>query len=295
MLASHYEELIHNFLVVDSAMNLGRAGIIWPVVLARSFAELVGLSLTAMLVAIVLRSFQNRGRDDAPKFDFVEIFAGVGHLSREMIRAGYVGAAFDINFDPTTQDALQGCGLKLFVDSIGHLKHRGLAWLATQCSSYVVLCRHQSQRLEDNLWLGPSFGEDAADFVKVGNGLMEVSSLLFFLCYLLEVWVVLEQPISSCMPETPSMKGVLFYTQSARYVTYMGSFNGPSTKPLQLFSTWPAMSALVCPRPATSGEALVKKHGDQFTGIKELLVQSQAYTPEFGRKVAEICRNNWQG
>ena len=33
------------------------------------------------------------------------------------------------------------------------------------------------------------------------------------------------------------------------------------------------MSALVCSRPATSGEALVKKHGDQFTGIKDLHVK----------------------
>lgn len=294
MLASHYEELIESFLVVDSTMNQGRAGHIWPVILGRSFAQLAGLTLTAMLVAIVLRTFQNRGKN-APKFDFVEIFAGVGHLSREMIRAGYKGCAFDINFDPTTQDALQACGLKLFVEAVGLVKRNGLAWLGTQCSSFVILCRHQAQRALDNFFLGPGCGgEDSPIFVQVGNGLMEVSSLLFFLCYLLEVWVVLEQPMTSCMPECPSMKGVLFYTQSARYVTYMGHYGGPSCKPLQLHSTWPAIAGLVCPRPAGGGEALVTRHGDQFTGNKTLLVQSQAYTPEFGRKVAEICRSQWQ-
>lgn len=57
MLASHYEELIESFLVVDSTMNQGRAGHIWPVILGRSFAQLAGLTLTAMLVAIVLRTF----------------------------------------------------------------------------------------------------------------------------------------------------------------------------------------------------------------------------------------------
>ena len=245
MLASHYEELIESFLVVDSTMNQGRAGHIWPVILGRSFAQLAGLSLTAMLVAIVLRTFQNRGKN-ATKFDFVEIFAGVGHLSRDMIRAGYKGCAFDINFDPTTQDALQACGLKLFVEAVGLVKRNGLAWLGTQCSSFVILCRHQAQRALDNFFLGPGCGgEDSPIFVQVGNGLMEVSSLLFFLCYLLQVWVVLEQPMTSCMPECPSMKGVLFYTQSARYVTYMGHYGGPSCKPLQLHSTWPAIAGLV--------------------------------------------------
>ena len=149
---------------------------------------------------------QNRGQH-APKFDLVEIFAGVGHLSREMIRAGYKGCAFDINFDPTTQDALQACGLKLFVEAVGLVKGNGLAWLGTQCSSFVILCRRQAQRALDNFFLGPgSGGEDSPIFVQVGNGLMEVSSLLFFLCYLLDVWVVLEQPMTSCMPECPSMK-----------------------------------------------------------------------------------------
>ncbi len=44
-------------------------------------------------------------------------------------------------------------------------------------------------------------GQASPDFLN-----MEVSSLLFFLCYLLEVWVVLEQAVTSCMPECPSMR-----------------------------------------------------------------------------------------
>ena len=35
-------------------------------------------------------------------------------------------------------------GLKLFVEAVGLVKRNGSAWLGTQCSSFVSLCRHQA-------------------------------------------------------------------------------------------------------------------------------------------------------
>ena len=45
------------------------------------------------------------------------------------------------------------------------------------------------------------------------------------------------------------------------------------------------------------GETLARRHGDgdrQFTGDKEKLLESQQYTREFGKAVAEMCKVKWR-
>ena len=81
-----------------------------------------------------------------------------------------------------------------------------LCWPATPCSSFTVMCRHQSARLPENGYLGP---EDPYQFVKDGNSLMECSALVYFVCYLLSIHVTLEQPTTSVMSLCASLKGVL--------------------------------------------------------------------------------------
>jgi hypothetical protein len=44
-------------------------------------------------------------------------------------------------------------------------------------------------------------------------------------------------------------------------------------------------------------EPLVRRLGDddhQFTGHKDLLVQSQQYTEEFGKAIMDMCRAEWE-
>ena len=101
------------------------------------------------------------------------------------------------------------------------------------------------------------------------------------------------------LPKLPSLRNVFCFFQFEKTVTYMGSFNGPTMKPLQIWhpSTQPGngFTLLARPRPhglgnnlASSGESWDGSHS--YTGNKQLLSESEHYTPEFGACVASIFK-----
>ena len=284
-----YQQLINAWLVCDDAVNGGRAASLWPMLLSLSHPDLED-NLSDMLLKIVMRGCRNQFTSAVD--DFVEFFSGRGNLTKEMLIAGFRGSGFDVCND-ASHNVLQPEGLKLFLLSLCSLKKRALVWLGTQCSSFVVLCRAQSQRYEENSFLG----RGDAQFVQEGNLLADISALIYLLSWFLGLHVVLEQPSTSVMFQCPSLKGVLEFTSSYRISTYMGMFNGPTQKPLTLMSTWTAMQDLRCGRPQMDfSESLVIRHdgSHQFTGRKDSLLESQCYTRLFGQVVAEICRREWR-
>ena len=285
----HYLSIVHGFLRCDAIMNAGRAALLWPRLLHSCYGSLVDNCVATALLKIIMRGHRNQADGNCPLKDFCEVFAGVGHLTRELLRAGFSGTAYDCEFS-AAHDLLQSAGVRLVLDALGCVKRRGLLWLGTPCSSFVVLCRAQSLRTAANSW----HGDEHRPFVACGNALGELSSLLFFLAYCLSVWVVLEQPHSSCLPQMPSMSGVLRFSQAFKCTTYMGQFGGASMKQLQLWSTWPKIVGLERPRPdCGGGDQLVVRDGHSFTGNKQLLEQSQIYTPCFGRSLARLCESEW--
>ena len=290
-LVNHYEAIINQFLAVDSTVNHGRAAWLWPKLLGMCYPALACKNLVQMLLCLVFRGLRNQGGNGL-KLDFVEIFAGKAWLSHQMLAGGFHGCAFDYVFSQA-HDALTSAGLRLYLDAVSCVRpKKGLVWLATQCSSFTVLCRHQSQRMPENQFLGVAGGYA---FVHTGNHLAEISSLIYFLCYLLSVWVALEQPLSSCMMETPSLVGVLLFSHSIRVQTYMGAFQGPTVKPLQIRTTWAALGALEREKPwMEQAESLVTRSASGFTGRKALLHESQVYTKCFGKAICDICRREWQ-
>lgn len=287
----HYEAVIHGFLRCDDALNGGRAAWLWPRVLSLCYPVLATRHLVHQLLSLVLRGLRNQ---PSVLHDFAEIFAGKAWLTYELLAGGFVGSGFDIGFS-AAHNCLDSKGMRLILDCVATVKQFGLVWIACPCSSFTIMCRHQSQRLPENSWLG--IGAESFQFVKEGNSLMELSSLVYFVCYLLSVWVVLEQPNTSCLPQCPSFKGVLHYTRSARFVTYMGAYGGPTVKPLQLMTTWNSIRDLVRAKPELGlSSDLVERDGDSgaFTGNRELLRESQMYTQSFGKAVTEICQREWQ-
>ena len=80
-------------------------------------------------------------------------------------------------------------GFKLRLLALSSMSQDGLAWFGTKCSSWVVLCMSQSDRRMENNW----WGDQDREFVIKGNALMTVTSLLFFLGFLLGHTVILEQ------------------------------------------------------------------------------------------------------
>ena len=58
----------------------------------------------------------------------------------------------------------------------------------------------------------------------------------------------------------------------------------------------PFLNALGGPRPDVNDDALVRRHGidlKQLTGNKELLQDSEVYTPAFGRALVQVFENVW--
>lgn len=286
----YYEHLVNQFLLCDSDRNRSHAASTWPKVLVLCYPFLAQKPLSEMLVILVLRGIRNQRSCDH-MYDFLEIFAGRGNLSYEMLKAGFEGSAYDVIFENEAHNALTSKGLRWLLDSLASLKRRGLSWFATRCSSFVVLCRHQSERNQSNDFMGNL----TRPFVVCGNNLMEVTSLLYLVSWLLGQHPVLEQPTNSVMPQCPALKLVLQWTGSMKHVTYMGAFAGFSQKPLQLWSAWGDVNRLVRPCPEMISSSLVRRHdGNRFTGDKELLAESQCYTRQFGKAVAQICREAWQ-
>lgn len=286
--AIFFEHMVNQFLVLDSRSTSGHAARVWPQIFALCFPFMAGKNLCEIMVMLALRAVRNQSLEQDHD-DFMEVFAGTGNLTLAMLMAGFCGSAYDVLFHED-HDALSSKGLKLLCDAMGALKRRGLCWFGTKCSSWVVLCRHQSQRCAGNHFLG----DQSREFVVNGNHLMEVTAILYLLAYIIDLIPVLEQPLSSVMPDCWIMKTVLDYTCSQKCTTYMGQFGGPSQKPLQIYSPCWRISQLQRDRPVgMESEPLVTRHGNQFTGQKERLVESQSYTLDFGHAVMEVCKAEW--
>lgn len=282
------------FLSFDAQHHGGMAGAMWPDLMKMCYPEFSGSnwSLPAMLTALVDRCCFNRqvhqgqssSVSSAPLFQFLEFFAGSANLSRELLRNGLEGAAFDVLFRPE-HDALTSSGCRLFADAIVSSAESCLAWFGTKCSSFVTICVAVSQRSSDNLYMG----DQSRAFVQQGNSLMVVTAWLYFLARLCGITCILEQPLNSFLPLTPLMSSVLEFCQSAKVLTYLGAFGHETVKPLQLWSSSSAFSSLNRPKPQGLEGSLVTRSDDgSYTGIKDALVASGVYPRAFAAEVASI-------
>jgi hypothetical protein len=164
------------------------------------------------------------------------------------------------------------------------------AWMASQCSSWVILCRYNSKRSDANQYLG----DIDKPFVQAGNSLMAITSLLFFLARLIDVNPVVEQPLNSCMGKAPPFSTVLKFDASIRTSTYLEAFGAPSAKPLQLWHSNDSLSSIkrtINMRNRAGREKLYTVSDSprrRFSGKKKDLKQSQQYPWQFGLAVVKI-------
>jgi hypothetical protein len=216
--------------------------------------------------------------------DYIEYFSGQAELSKSGIRFGLEGRSFDYIYT-AEHDALSRRSLRLFLAALTGTKPLSLTWFGTVCSSFTVLCRAQSLRQESNGYEG----DTNRAFVQIGNGLAAVSALLYLLTALMGNIPALEQPLNSCMPLYSVVNAVLTFCETYRVTTYHGSFGAETVKPLQLLSPSARIHSLIRSKPslAPSDDSSLVTRDDSgaFTGQKQQLTQSQAYTREFGEAV----------
>ncbi|CAL1136356.1 unnamed protein product [Cladocopium goreaui] len=289
----HVKSTCQDFLDFDQE-NGGRASKVWPSFLCEAYPFLRGAtSCLEMMVLVAERFLFNLVNfNELDQLEFVEFCAGRAHLSREMLRQGFhQGASVDILFHPH-HDMLSSKGLRTWFDMVVASRRKSLHWFATRCSSFVPLCISQSMRYEENSF----YGDRSRPWVEQGNLQQEVTAMMMFFSFLLDCIPVLEQPTGSVLPKLPSLRNVLWFFDFKKTVTYMGSFAGPTSKPLQIWhpSSGPGslFAAIARPRPdgldnlASSGQSWDGSH--TYTGNKEMLIESEHYTPEFGACVAQI-------
>ena len=262
----------------------------WPHLLDSLYPGLQSIpDLAQKLACVTERTFANRENPTGRLPDFLEFWCGAGNLTRSLLESGLHGFGFDINMS-SAHDCLCRQGLRLWLNMLASVRQHGLIWLGPPCSSFVVLCRCQSQREASNDYMG----DQTRQFVQVGNAHMSVAALIFLLACVTGLSVVLEQPESSVMCLCPAMASVLQFARAFPVKTYLGCFGGSSVKPLQLWTNKLQFLDLARDRPASvdlcapDSQPLVVRGADgSFTGVKDKLVESQVYTHAFGRAVTQ--------
>ena len=258
----------------------GRCADTWP----HYQPWMTGWSATAMLKALWARTMHQRA-EGRTELAYIEYFCGKGNLSRAGIQAGYVGVSFDKDISPV-HDVLEEGGLALWLSALAAVQPGALIWCGMPCSSYVTLSRSQSLRYPENLHLG----DTSKYFVQEGNVLGDITAMIMLLSHLLGCYEAMEQPASSVYPETPCCEAVLRFVGAVKTTTYHYCFGGVTLKPLQLWASGRFMRAMERPRPrwaeGAGAEQLAKRDKDGgFTGDKQLLLESQVYSVQFGQAV----------
>ncbi len=244
------------------------------------------IGLEKMLLLLVMRCWRNRatqGFEDNVAIHMVEYFAGAAGLTLEHIRQGLRASRFDVSYSPL-HNCLTAQGVRHWTDELAMTCAKALCWFGTQCSSWVVMCRKQSQRVEQNGFRGNT----SRHFVQVGNQHMVLTSMLYFVSHVLGNEPVLEQPLNSCMPRARPLETVLKFCGASRCNTWLGAYGGETAKPLQLWHCAKEFASLKrkldCRfKPRFS---LVSRKGRRFSGKKGVMKASQTYTTEFGAAVA---------
>ena len=287
------ERTIEEFLKFDGDQD-GTATRIWPELLVRAFPELNGKPLRTMLSLMVARTFKNRYSHTLPLRQCVEFFAGRAQLTYAHLERGLCCTRFDKDYG-AEHNCLEQAGLRRWLNELCFADEGALVWLGTQCSSFLTMCRKQSQRQASNGFLG----DVTKEFVRQGNSQMEVSSLIWFLAWLGQCQPFLEQPLSSVLPKLRPLTTVLQFTSAIRSTTWHGAFGGESAKPLQMWHIDERYGRLMRPRPrnlkALTTRAVRPDGRVAYSGKSKLMKASQTYTVHFGRAVASITCERLRG
>ena len=279
----------------DTVEGDGMAAALWPHFINDAYPQLADLDLGCTLLAICMRTYMNR-ISGAAVYESIETFSGFGAITFGMIsKLDAHAVQFDIKHD-NSHDCTSKDGITLWLQAIQFAKKRCLLWMGTKCSSFVAISSSKHKRKADNAY----FGDTSKAFVRLGNGLMAVSSLLFFLGGLLDLVPVVEQPVSSCLPKIAPMRTVLTFGNACSTTVWLGTFGAPSPKPVKLWGSSPQFQALRRPKPdkensepSNSNAILTQKGISKKTGRatfsgKPNLTASEEYPFAFGLAVADV-------
>ena len=220
--------------------------------------------------------------------DCFEAWAGESEICKHMLAEGLAAKASDISFGGASHDICQPAGLAAWHSNLLRVRPGGLLWQGVDCKSFVFVSRRFSKRTRDD-----PFGDVSRPFVVHGNYFSLVAVWFMLIASFLEVWSALEQPRSSNFPFLPYVDAALQELGIDIVHTHLGSYKGPSAKPIKVYTSALFLVDLWAPRPPAHGLLkLVRrnKKPKRVDGMRKALTMSAKYPKHFGWAVARLLK-----
>ena len=219
-----------------------------------------------------------------PRHSGVELFAGVGAISKSMDSIGLKCIPYDLAYSEA-DNIMTAAGFTRAVELIMQTRVHGLCWVAAVCSSWVWISRSGSGRQQ-----AQAEGDIAVPRVRHANKMAVHSVLLMLLAWRRGLTVFLEQPITSLFGSFTPMQELISFALPCVVTTSLGAFGGETEKMIKVWSSTTKAENLKRKRTssASSSTQLVRRSSSGVTGNKEQLKRSSAYPQAFGQAVACI-------
>ena len=236
------------------------------------------------IVNTIVTSFSGHRR-----LDVLELFGGVGAITKAAMRDEFVAASFDMATGGRAHDITTRDGFTTALNKVLSIKPRGLLVGGPPCSWWVWVSASQHKRTNAN----PS-GDTSNPNVRMANIIVINTIVLFCVAMARVVWGLIEQPGTSMMRAFPCFSLFVNATMSTVF-TWMGCFGHRLPKPSRLWSNLPTLSRL-CRKwtPATRAAhrrafpATKRRAWTEDTWVRGVpieLAKTAAYTPRFARAV----------
>lgn len=226
--------------------------------------------------------------------DVVELWSGVGSVA--LAAFGLKVAVFDKNRLPgeteATEDILTHVGFLLALSLVMRLRAGGLLTMAPVCSSWIFLCKKQTQRTASNGYVGNLDSKSVRD----GNTMADVAALFYTVARARDVCAVIENPPSSTLFQYAPIRDATSDSDSVtcpRCVYSREPFGKRFGKKFKFVATAPWICTLAsqCRCPGRLHQKTVKERivngVRKVWGDPKLLAESGSYPPALGRALVQ--------
>jgi hypothetical protein len=245
----------------------------------------------------------------APKVSGIHSFAGQKQMSKSFLKFGMAMLPYEMDDEPVLQNCLSLRGQQNYLEKLAQvsLNPDGLCWLDPPCGWWIWMSISVHKRSKKN-----PYGDTGHPMVVWHNTIAEFVADVIRTCDALGVHYVMEQPLTSVLPEFPPVEKALMATKAACIKFPLCKFGASSQKPMQFWGTAPWLQQLraiaeriyVCPSGSKpedfpAGPNIVfaaaptqtlsfRGPEGQVTGQKQVMTRSAAYPPCFCDTIAFI-------
>ena len=249
-----------------------------------------------------------------PRLSGLDSFAGQKQMARSFLEVGMAMATYEWLDDAVLENCLSLHGQQNFLQKLVQvsLEKDGLCWMGPPCSWWTWISSSVHQRTKSR----PQ-GHVGHPTVAFHNSIAQFVADAIMTCIALGVHFVLEQPLTSVLPDFEAVRTALTEAQAKAIVVPLWKFGASSHKPLKLWGTAPWLTQLSnvatkilatptsssqlandqsrpgqihIPKP-TSTLAIVGENG-QVTGIRGDMAASSSYPACFCDVVAFLHKEH---